>query len=301
MTMTWTDSLQQLERDVKQLEKQRDSAPQVQMFEVVEAERRKLAATLKTFGIAHDRIMKLARKRNPQLSKAGETVLYWSRQYLMTTRQLVEEFMALQHRKMWLRLLQARFTHNLGDEKATLETKQLVELVERRRQLAAVEDSLTAQLELVRARREQLKIRYEAIGAADENWRASGSMATRLGINVRDSKHHPAAIGLKDLFTTLSVPLRHPTDLQTLKHDDLEIGKSSDFLLLQCNQIARDFVAKGQSAIDGEKVEEFKLSMQRVENLSEHQFQYWKSLTKERVGPCQPRVFTNPIRTGIRP
>lgn len=289
MTSIWDQELLNLRNDVQQLLKQASRVGDPNQFDKVANLRAEVEEKIGAFVVSHDRMHQVL-KRKWSVGRGHAAVIYWSKQYLSKTRTLLDEFLALQNRKMWLRLLQVRFSGAVGAEKSTLEARHFVDLVLRRQQLAKAEHALQEDLEAVSQQRQKLREEYERISAADENWKASVSMHSRLGVDVVNASQHPATKGLNELLKVVAVPLRHPSEEEWLSTVSREVEKKSQSLLDQCKLMAASYVQKGDESFDSNSLNKFKNAINQVNDLNVEITKKVNSLLSERIAPARPKL-----------
>lgn len=289
MSGIWDQELVALKNDVRQLLKQAENVGDPREFNAVAALRKDVDEKVGLFVVVHDRMSQVL-KRKWLVGRAHAATLHWSKQYLTKMKLLLDEFMALQNRKMWLRLLQVRFSGAVGSEKNTLEARHLVDLVLRQQQLAQVEQDIRNELNAVDGHRKRLREEYEKISAADQNWLASVSMHGRLGVNVENAANNPSTKALKELLKVVAVPMRHPHEEEWLVNVNDELEKKSDSLLEQCKILAAGYVQKGDESFDSNSLNKFKNSINQVNDLNVEITKKVKRLLSERIVPSRPKV-----------
>lgn len=289
MSVLWDQEFRALKDDVRQLMKQASNSGDPHEFATVADLRAGVEERIGAFTVAHDRINQVLRKKW-SVSRANTATLYWSKQYLAKMKLLLEEFLALQNRKMWLRLLQVRFSGAVGSEKSNLEARHLVDLVLRRQQLAKVEQALCSDLDAVAGQRQKLQEEYEKMSAADENWRAAVSMHGRLGVNAAHAAENPSTKALKDLLKVVAVPLRHPADEAWLAQTSREVEVKSNSLLEQCKLLAAGYVHKGDESYDTNSLNKFKNAINQVQDLNIELTKKIDKLLSERIQPARPKL-----------
>lgn len=290
MIRTWDHEIKLLEQDVLQLKKQASRLPDAKFVGQIEEERKRIETISAETAVLHDRSNLLLRKSKKVPGRAAAAIGHWSKQHLAKLKSLSDEFLALQTRKMWLRLLQVRFSDAQGQEHQTLEASQLVDLVQRRQKLTRIERDLELELKEVALRRAELKVRYDAIGTADQNWDAAGSMSARLGVDISDAAEHPSTIALSDLMKVASIPVRYPEHKNQLRQLNRDLTTRSDQLVSKCSHLAADFVKKGQNAIDGQTLSQFKNMIHEVEDLNESAGKMIHKLLKAKVETSRPKI-----------
>lgn len=295
MNAMWDQEIATLEQDIVQLTKQASKLPDPRAFEAVVVQRQFVDESLGAFVVNHDRLLQVARKAN-KLSRGHAVVLYWAKQHMTKMKILADEFLSLQNRKMWLRLLQARFAGSAGSNQRALEAKHLVDLVVRRQQLARVEKALQEDLESVAENRRQLKQEYQTIATADQNWAASGSMYSRLGVDLENVADNPSVRALSDYMKTLSIPLRHPAEDSRLVNLNNELDSKSASLLTQCKDLAGGFVLSHAEAVNRNTLNQFKHAINQVEDLNRETSRKINRLKNERFQPARPKVVPVEIK-----
>lgn len=289
MSGMWDQEFRALRDDIKQLMKQASSSSDPQEFATVVDLRAGVEERVGAFTVAHDRINQVLRKKWA-VSRANMATLYWSKQYLAKMKLLLDEFLALQNRKMWLRLLQVRFSGAVGSEKSNLEARHLVDLVLRRQQLMKVEQALRDDLDAVGGQRQKLREDYEKISSADENWLASVSMHGRLGVDPVHATHNPSTKALKELLKVVAVPLRHPLAEAQLAQASRDIDAKSDSLLEQCKLLAASYVQKGKESYDSNSLNKFKNAINQVQDLNVELIKKIDKLLSDRFEPARPKM-----------
>ena len=289
MSGIWDQEFLALKEDVKQLAKQASRAGDPLEFNTVADLRAGVEERIGAFTVAHDRMNQILRKKW-DVGRGHAATLYWAKQYLTKMKLLLDEFLALQNRKMWLRLLQVRFSGAVGSEKSNLEARHLVDLVLRRQQLAKVEHGLRDDLSAVDGQRQKLREEYEKISAADENWLAAVSMHGRLGVDVVNAAQNPSTKALNDLLKVVAVPLRHPTEEVWLTNSSREVEAKSKSLLEQCKLLAARYVQKGDEAYDSNSLNKFKNAINQVQDLNIEITKKIDTLLSERIEPARPKL-----------
>ncbi len=295
MSRIWDQEFIALQNDIRQLTKQAERLADPREFDAVSLLRKDLDEKFGAFVVNHDRLLQVLR-RKWNVGRAHAATLFWGKQYLTKIKMLADEFTALQNRKMWLRLLQMRFSGAFGSEKANLEAQHLVDLVVRRQHLTQVEQALTADLDAVAGQRMKLRQEYERISIADQNWSASVSMHGRLGLDVLDSSKNPSTKALQDLLKMASVPLRHPQESMWLKKVSNDLDEKSEELLDQCKILAADYVQKGREAVDSNSLNQFKHAINQVNDLNLEVSKKLKLLFSERIAPARPKMVQNSVK-----
>lgn len=289
MSKMWDQEFIALLNDVRQLAKQAERIADPREFDTVSVLRKELDDQVGEFVVCHDRMAQVLR-RKWNVGRAHAATLFWGKQYLTKMKTLTDEFLALQNRKMWLRLLQTRFSGAFGSEKANLEARHLVDLVVRRQHLIHVEQALIADLDAVAGQRTKLREEYERISTADQNWSASVSMHGRLGVNVEDSTENPSTKALRDLFKAISVPLRHPAENAWLTSVSRDLEEKSVSLLDQCKLLAAGYVQKGTESVDSNSLNQFKNAINQVNDLNVQVSKKLERLLSERITPSRPKL-----------
>jgi len=176
-----------------------------------------------------------------------------------------------------------------------------VDLVQRRQKLAQIELQLQHEIDQTRSYRNQLRMQYEAIGTADENWVASGSMQARLGIDLQDAAEHPTTRALRDLMKLASIPVQYPHEKSTLSRINHELMTKSDNLVAECAQLAANFVKKGQTAIDSDRLNQFKCMISEVTDLNRALDHHMQHLLAAPTVQSKPKVVQNAEKKGKTP
>lgn len=289
MNSLWDSELQSLERDVVQLRRQADRMGDPKEFDAVTSLRSDIDEALGALAVNHDRVLQIAR-RNHVVGRAHSTILYWAKQHMTRLKILADEFIGLQNRKMWLHLLQARFSGVVGVDQSTLEAKHLVDLVVRRQHLSRIEQALREDLDAVGAHRQKLRDEYEKIGTADENWHAAGSMHGRLGVNIQDAAEHPSTKEITTYMKTLAIPLRHPDEDAWLAQINGTLERKSSNILDQCKSLAAGFVQSGSEAINRNALNQFKNAINQLNILNDQVHETLEKLMDERIAPARPKL-----------
>jgi hypothetical protein len=292
MKMSWDDEINLLQEDISQLQKQVQRLPDVISLNAIAEIRSELNQALGDFGTVYERIMGLMKSSTLKSNQARitTTVMQWSRNFLIKLKVYSDELIALQNRKMWLRIIQARFSDVSGESASTMGAQQLVDLVQRRQQLEKIEKTLQTELSGVMTHREILTTKYQSLEAADQNWIAAQTMSSRLGVNIRDVAQNPTTKGLKEFFLAALVPLRHPSEEKRLELVSVDLSEQSQKMVEQCLRISSNFVRQGRDAIDKKSINNFKNIMTRVEDLN-HELTHSLGLLREQPLPvCRPKL-----------
>ena len=233
----WDEQLIRIERALVEITSEAANQPDQGITKTTIDNRDAIDRALASITVEQNTIL-LAEKRAKSLNRANSSITWWAKQLVGKLKILSNEYVALQNRKMWLRLLQARFTSNKNGASLDLQAKHLVDLAIRKKQLEVIEEGLQSELELLNIERARLKNEHAAIQTADQNWDASGSFQARLGTDFSHAQDNPSSKALSDYFNLISVPSVHPEEDGWLRKSNDELRKKSGQLAEQCRELA---------------------------------------------------------------
>ena len=292
MANAWDSEVQTLEEHLAAMIRELGESADPKIMHEVFEKKTGIDQMLAVMAIDHDRIMLLSRSSS-RLSKGHTALIYWSKQVSLKVKQFSDEYVALQSRKMWLRLLQSRFSDKSKSKSGALEAEHLVDLAVRRQQLAHVEAGLKREQQEIEAEREQLQRNYIARSTADENWVASGSMQARLGVNLHHAKDNPSSKAMSDFMKRLSVPLRHPSERRWLKEVNNELDGKSSRLLDDCRALAVGFVHDAGESVNKKLVTQFKIGIDQITDLNKRLTVKVDALMQPPQEQARPKMVQN--------
>jgi hypothetical protein len=291
----WDLQLQQLEKAIVEMMSAASNAPDPMASRSIVQERDQVDQALASIAIENDKVFQYSRKV-PKTNRANAALVYWAKQLGVKIKAIASEYVALQNRKMWLRLLQARFSGTARGDSLDLEAKHLVDLAIRKKQFDELEQNLRKDLEAVARERESLKAEYDARGAADENWSASGSFQSRLGVNFSHARDNPSVRALSDCLRVVSLPNVSPDDETQLRILDQDLRRKSGRLAEQCRDLATA-MAKGQ--VPDHKIGKNQLdtTIDQVAALRDAVVRKFASIRARPVRPARPKLMQNNQKT----
>ena len=299
MSRHWDLEFKAIALDVGQLLKQANGQPDVRVFADIGTQLKSIQESIGSIAIASDRGMKLIRSPMKRATRTSSAVMYWARQYFSKIGCLAEEYLTYRKRKMWLDLLQARISEAKLFEQTTVEARDLVDLVSRRRLLGEVESNLQRELDEVFKTRESLRLQYNAIGSADQNWIAASSMNARLGVDLSDSCENPSALALKDLMRMASVTLRNPATRARLLKLNRDLEMKSEKMVQKCSLLASSIVRQGRDSVDTNLLNQFKTMIEQVAELEHEASTIAQRALSERFSSSRPKIaYTQPKTSG---
>jgi hypothetical protein len=284
----WDAQLIQIERALVELTKEAANIPDPVTSNSTIHDRDEIDKALAKMAVDSNKVVSGAKKAQLQ-SRANSAVAWWSKQLTAKIKTLATEYVALQNRKMWLRLLQARFAGSSKAESLDLQAKHLVDLAIRRKQLDELEKGLRQELEAVARERELLKNEHEAIGVADQNWDASGSFQSRLGTTLEHSRENPCARAFADGLSLLSVPTVHPGEDASLRKMNGDLTKKSLILAEQCRELACA-LALGPDRADKLSKMHFKNTIDQVSALNDQVVRRFAALRSRPFPRSRPKI-----------
>jgi hypothetical protein len=291
----WDQQLQQLEKGIIDMMTVAANAPDPMAARAIVHDRDEVDQSLARITIDADKIFQHSRKV-PKADRANAALVYWAKQLGVKVKSVASEYVGLHNRKMWLRLLQARFSGTARGESLDLEAKHLVDLAIRKRQFEELEKNLLNDLQQVAKEREMLKAEYEARGTADENWSASGSFQSRLGVNFSHARENPSVRALSDYLRVFSVPSIFPEDERFLRSLDQDLRRKSGRLAEQCKDLA---TAMAHGTLSGDKIGmiHFNNTIEQVASLRDTVVRKFASLRGRPARPTRPKLVQNPEKT----
>lgn len=105
----WDLQLQQLEKAIVEMMSAASNAPDPMASRSIVQERDQVDQALASIAIDNDKVFHYSRKV-PKTNRANGALVYWAKQLGVKIKAISSEYVALQNRKMWLRLLQTRFS-----------------------------------------------------------------------------------------------------------------------------------------------------------------------------------------------
>jgi hypothetical protein len=287
----WDLQLQQLEKSIVDMMTVASNAPDPMVSREIVKNRDEVDQSLARIIIEADKISQYSRKV-PKHNRANAALVYWAKQIGVKVKSVASEYVGLQNRKMWLRLLQARFSGATKGDSLDLEAKHLVDLAIRKRQFEELETNLLAELDMVSKERRQLKLEYDARTTADENWSASGSFQSRLGINFTHARENPSVRAFSDCLQVASLPSVFPEDDQFLRSLDKELRRQSGRLAEQCKDLATA-LAQGTLGADKIGTTSFNSSIEQVATMRDTVVRKFASLRGRSRKPTRPKLVQN--------
>ncbi|MCX6125567.1 MAG: hypothetical protein NTV34_12605 [Proteobacteria bacterium] len=295
MSRHWDHEFRAMALDVGQLLKQARDLPDMRVIADIGIQLKSIQESTGSIAIAGDRGRKLIRSPLKRATRFSSAVIFWARQYFSKLGCFADEFLTYRKRKMWRDLLEARFSESKLFEQATVEARDLVDLVSRRRLMAEVELNLQRELGEVFKKRESLHLQYEAIESADQNWMAASSMNARLGVNLSDSIESPSGRALRDLMRMASVALRNPARRARLSKMNRDLEMKSEKMLQKCSVLASSFVRQGRDAVDTNLLNQFKIMIEQVAELEHEASNIAQSALSEQFPCSRPKItYTRP-------
>lgn len=291
----WDMQLQQLEKAITDMMTVAANAPDPMASRTIVQERDDVDQSLARIAIEADKIYQYSRKVS-KTYRANAALVYWAKQLGVKAKSVASEYVGLQNRKMWLRLLQARFSGTARGDSLDLEAKHLVDLAIRKRQFEELEANIRGDLDAVAREREALKLEYDARGAADENWSASGSLQSRLGVNFAHARENPSLRALSDCLRVFSVPNICPDDERFLRSLDQDLRRKSGRLAEQCKDLATA-MAHGTLCDDKLGTAHFSHTIDQVATLRDTVVRKFSSLRGRPTRPSRPKVVQNTEKT----
>lgn len=291
----WDQQLLQLEKSIVEMMTVASNAPDPMASRNIVQDRDAVDQALAKITIEADKIYHHSR-RVAKSNRANAALVYWAKQVGVKVKAIASEYVGLQNRKMWLRLLQARFSGTARGDSLDLEAKHLVDLAIRKRQFEELEKNLQNDLVAVARERELLKSEYEARSTADENWSASGSFQSRLGVNFSHARDNPSVKALSDCLRVFSVPSIFPEDERFLRSLDQDLRRKSGRLAEQCKDLA---TAMAHGTLSGDKIGmiHFNNTIEQVSTLRDTVVRKFASLRGRPARPTRPKVVQNTEKT----
>lgn len=284
----WDQQLNQIERVIIELARDVSLTPDPQVQDTTFKNRDEIDADLARIAINLDKVNQAA-KKSKAANRTNAAIGWGAKQLVTKLKVAATEYVALQNRKMWLRLLQARFSGISTKDSLDLEAKHLVELAVRRKQLEDLEAALRQDLEFIAQERELLKVEYGKISTADENWSASGSFQSRLGVNKDHAKENPSSRALSECLSAIRVPTMHPEEDAWLQQANEELQWMSEELAQQSRDLASALV-RGQNADDKIIKGRFKKSIENLSTLKDNVLERFSSVKGKAVAVSRPKL-----------
>lgn len=287
-TSRWDYQLYQIERVIMDLARQASLALDPAVQDSTIQDRDQIDADLAQISIEADKVIQ-ASKKSKNADPSNAAIGWWSKQLVTKIKLLATEYVALQNRKMWLRLLQARFSGISAKDSLELEARHLVDLAIRKKQLDDLEAMLRRDLEAIAIERDRLKDEYVSIGIADENWSASGSFQSRLGINLDHARQNPSSCALSECLNVIGVPSFYPEEELWLRKANDDVLRKSGTLTQQSRELA-SAMAQGLIPADKMGTASFKNTMDQVSALTENVFKRFNSIQGRPNKVSRPKV-----------
>jgi hypothetical protein len=284
----WDYQLTKIEGALAALAREVARNPDPQAQDNVNRDRDQIDLSLAKIAIDCDKVVQISRKTQNH-RRLDAAVGWWAKQLAGKLKIFASEYTALQNRKMWLRLLQARFSGISKRDSLDLEAKHLVDLASRKRHLEQMEEALKNDLENIALDREKLKAEYNAIGTADENWSASGSCQTRLGVNLQHARENAATRALSEYFRVISVPSLHPVEDSWLRSANADLISKTDLLSTEARELAASLASESGDA-DKLGMSAVKSAMEQVAGLSENIVRRFESLQNRPRTSLRPKI-----------
>ncbi len=292
----WDYQLNQVEMSIADLMNEASLTPDPVASSATIADRDQIDQSLARIAVDSDKVIQAARKAQTG-GRANAAIGWWTKQFATKVKSVSIEYVSLQNRKMWLRLLQERFAGVSAKDSLDLQARHLVDLALRKKQLVEMEFELRRQMDVVIWDREQLKSDYQALGIADENWSASGSFQSRLGVNFDHARENPSAKAFSDWLNVMSVPSVHPEEDQWLRKVDEDLREKSGSLAEQCSALA-SAIATGAGIADKISTLHFKNTMDQVTALNNQLVRRFAALKSLPVRQSRPKVVQNNQKNG---
>ena len=291
----WDTQLVQIERALAALTNKASSMPDPVTSNHTIQNRDDIDRSLAQITVDATRVLTTAKKAQFQ-SRANSAVAWWAKQLTAKIKTLATEYVALQNRKMWLRLLQARFASSGKSDTLDLQAKHLVDLAVRRKQLDGLEKGLRVELDAVARDRQFLKHEHDAIGVADQNWDASTSFQTRLGTDFEHARKNPCTRAFADGLSLLAVPTIHPEEDNVLRKLNGDLKKKSQILAEQCRELATA-LALGPDSADKLSKMHFKNTLEQVSALNDQVVRRFAALRSRPFPKSKPKLVQNHQKT----
>jgi hypothetical protein len=295
ITARWDMQLVQIERILVSLTKEAENTPDLVTSNHTISDRDDVDHALAKIAVDANKIMSAAKKSQSQ-SRANGAVAWWAKQLTSKIKTLSEEYVSLQNRKMWLRLLQARFSSGSKSQSLDLQAKHLVDLAVRRKQLDELERSLRRELDIVERDRQSLKNEHAAISIADQNWDASASFQARLGSNLEHARANPCTRAFADGLSMMAVPTVHAGDHAVICKLNADLTKKSLILSEQCRDLATA-LALGPERADKLSRMHFKNTIDQVTALSDQVVRRFAALRSRPMPQSKPKIVQNHQKT----
>jgi hypothetical protein len=292
----WDFQLNQVEMAISDLMNEASLKPDPVASSATIADRDQIDQSLARIAVDSDKVIQAARKAQMG-GRANAAIGWWTKQFAMKVKAVSTEYVALQNRKMWLRLLQARFSGIPAKDSLDLQAKHLVDLALRKKQLVEIEADLKRQMDSIVREREQLRSDYYALGIADENWSASGSFQSRLGVTLDHARDNPSAKAFSEWLSAISVPSVHPEEDQWLRKVDDDLRVKSGSLAEQCRTLA-SAIATGAGIADKISTLHFKNTMDQVVALNNQLVRRFAALKSLPVRQSRPKLVQNHQKSG---
>ncbi len=284
----WDYQLTQIEAALSALAREVARNPDPAAQSAVNRDRDQIDMSLARIAIDCDQVVQLSRKTQNQ--RRMDAALGWGAKMLAGKLKIfASEYVALQNRKMWLRLLQARFSGISNRDSLDLEAKHLVDLAVRKRHLEQLEEGLKTDLVKIAEERERLKSDYRALDAADENWSASGSCQTRLGVNLQHARDHAATRALGDYFRVISVSTVHGSEQAWLRDANENLALKADDLSFKARELAASLAANPSHAAKL-GTNGVKASLDEVHELRENLMRRFESIRSRPQHGARPKL-----------
>ncbi len=287
----WEDKFLKIERTIFELSKIAAHLPDSEASSETIVDRDRIDEALAQISVCTARASQ-ACKTTQDGTRSNAAIGYWGKQLALKIKSVADEYVALQNRKMWLRILQARFTGQSNQDTADLHAKHLVDIVSRKRNLAQLETSLRRDLTAASCERDILRLEYEAIAIADQNWSASGSFQARLGKNLDHARKNPSACAFSDGLKILALPNRFPEESLWLRQKNESLSEKSKNLSSHGNRIASE-LSKGTGHADKLSVTKFRTALDQVVAMNLEVTAKLQSLLAKSPIRSRPKIVQN--------
>lgn len=294
MIHPWDKDYYSLLTDINQLQRQLNNLPDRYLANEVNYQLDKIQQNSAKVAVANERCLNIVRSQKKKANKAMHAFNYWAKLCATKMRMLSEEYVNLQLRKMWLKLLQTRFTESAAREKQTMEAMQLVELVDKKKNLSEVEAGLKWEISNVLTERNALLEKYSSIHAADQNWAAANSMSARLGSSFEHAGEHPSHVALQEFMKNVSIPLKESGSQENLFRLNKKLTEKSNEIVRECAQIAARYAKDDQDKVDSKMMAQFVAKLDDLEAMNNKVIQSFESLKKSDLPTSRPKIIHRP-------
>ena len=282
----WEDKFLKVERAIEEMSKVAAQMPDAAISNTTIRDRDQIDRALAQISEDTAKTTQGARKVDGE-SRPNAAIAYWSKQLAGKIKVVAEEYVALQNRKMWLRVLQVRFLGQSDRDSVDLHATHLVDIASRKRALAEHEATLRREMRSAARERDVLKFEYEGLAAADQNWEASGSFQSRLGKNLEHSRSNPSANAFSECLFIISVPNCFPEDSRWIRKANRALKEKSEALSAQGRKMASE-LAKGSGIADKLSIGSFRSALEQVEAMDiklQKKWEYLRGLNRQQSRP----------------